>query len=91
MCNHIIKKGNLEYAIVEIEFYLFTNDHQDVITYPRVADAGRWFFHQSGVDLTFQSRDIEEDKDGNFTFEENASFGGILIRAIRPGNGEIIS
>ena len=65
----VISKGSVKYEIVEIEFYLFTPDHQDVITYPRKVSAGQWFFHQSGVDLTFESNEKQ--------------FGGILIRGIR--------
>lgn len=65
----VIAKGNVKYEIVEIEFYLYTPDHQDVIAYPRELSAGQWFFHPSGVDLTFES---SSDK-----------FGGILIRGIR--------
>lgn len=88
MCNYIIKKGNREYAIVEIEFYLYTNDHRDVITYPRNTEAGQWFFHQSGIDITFKSRDIRM-----LTFDKGElglrpQFGGILIRAIKPLNDE---
>lgn len=64
----VIKKGDNEYEIVEIEFYLFTPEHQDVITYPRVIDAGMWYFHQSGVDLTFKS--------------DSSRFGGILIKEL---------
>lgn len=78
MNNCVIKKCNynknckyetVEYEIVEVEFYLFTPEHQDVITYPRKLPAGQWFFHPSGVDLTFESNDKH--------------FGGILIRGIR--------
>lgn len=70
LMNHcLISKGDNEYEIVEIEFYLFTPEHQDVITYPREIGAGMWFFHQSGVDLTFSS--------------DNTRFGGILIQGIR--------
>lgn len=70
MNNYVIKKGeNISYEIVEIEFYLFDPGHPDVITYPRNCAAGQWFFHQSGVDLTFAS-----------TTEQ---FGGILIRGLR--------
>ena len=65
----VISKGEINYEIVEIEFYLFTHNHQDVITYPRKIKPGQWFFHQSGVDLTFMS-------------DEN-QFGGILIRGLR--------
>lgn len=65
----VICKGESNYEIVEIEFYLFTPNHQDVITYPRNCKAGQWFFHQSGVDLTFETTDKQ--------------FGGILIRGMR--------
>lgn len=65
----VISKLGINYEIVEVEFYLFTTEHQDVITYPRKLSAGQWFFHQSGVDLTFES---------------NAEhFGGILLRGLR--------
>lgn len=69
MNNCVVSKGDNKYEIVEIEFYLFTPDHQDVITYPRILTAGQWFFHQSGVDISFES-----------TIEH---FGGILIRGLR--------
>ncbi|MDE7368269.1 MAG: hypothetical protein K2N08_00640 [Muribaculaceae bacterium] len=76
MCNYVIQKGtddiqkgSTKYAIVEIEFYYNSKSHPDHITYPRYMVAGRWFFHQSGVDLTFTSN--------------KSSFGGILIRGIK--------
>ncbi|MDE6562230.1 MAG: hypothetical protein K2K75_12680 [Muribaculaceae bacterium] len=88
LMNHfVIAKGNDKYEFVEIEFYLFTPEHQDVITYPRKIvesknpdsgkkeeklipmDAGQWFFHQSGVDITFKC--------------DETRFGGILVRGIR--------
>ena len=78
MCNHVIQKGECQYAIVEIEFYYYSPEHRDVITYPRQMKSGRWFFHQSGVDLTFDSYSIT-DKSGY----KNAQFGGILIRGLR--------
>lgn len=86
MRDHIIKKGNKRYSIMEIEFYLYTNDHKDIITYPRITKAGQWFFHQSGVDLAFESRDIElaESKKEAYRLGQNPLFGGILIRAIKP-------
>ncbi|MDE5790816.1 MAG: hypothetical protein K2H96_06280 [Muribaculaceae bacterium] len=68
--NCAITKGERKYEIVEIEFYFFASDHQDVITYPRKMAAGQWYFHQSGVDLTFASNDKQ--------------FGGILLRGIKP-------
>ena len=69
-----IQKGEKEYEIVDIEFYMYNSQHPDVITYPRVMEMGRWFFHSSGVDLTFHST---PDR-----------FGGILIRGIRNVNDD---
>lgn len=68
MNNYVVSKGTNHYEILEIEFYLFTTDHQDVITYPRQLSAGQWFFHPSGVDLTFESN--------------TEHFGGILLRGL---------
>lgn len=76
MCNYIITTDKAIYDIIEIEFYLYTPKHRDVITYPREIDEGRWFFHQSGVDITFRSTKIV--------------FGGILIRGLRKNKGEYI-
>lgn len=70
----VISKHGIKYEFVEIEFYLFTPNHQDVITYPRKIEAGQWFFHQSGVDLTFESNENH--------------FGGILIRGLRKTSGD---
>ncbi|MBD5360000.1 MAG: hypothetical protein HDR87_04750 [Bacteroides sp.] len=69
MNGYVISKRGVEYEIIDIEFYLFTPEHQDVITYPRDCKAGEWFFHQSGVDLTFATTENQ--------------FGGILIRGLR--------
>lgn len=84
MCNYIIKKGKKRYAIVEIEFYFYSKEHPDYITYPRKMDAGRWFFHQSGVDISFES-DIELITKNDkiiYKVNDNSIFGGILIRGI---------
>lgn len=85
MCSYEIKKGKKQYAIVEIEFYLYNKYHKDYITYPRTVEAGKWFFHQSGVDLSFNSVDIKENPETNkvtYKLDQNPSFGGILIRGI---------
>lgn len=82
MCNHIIQKGERQYEIVEIEFYYYSPEHRDVITYPRDMQAGRWFFHPSGVDITFASQDVGSPQDGKFRYK-NAHFGGVLIRGLR--------
>ena len=73
MCEFCIVKGDFYYQIGEIEFYYYSPNHKDIITYPRNCFQGLWFFHQSGVDLTIQSK-----VDG-----ENPNFGGILIRSVR--------
>lgn len=65
-----IKKGKEFYHFVELEFYHNTID--DTIVYPREADALQYFFHKSGVDLTFKS--------------DKKKYGGILVRAIRNGD-----
>lgn len=67
-----IKKGKHIYRFVEIEFYHNYTDNGENITYPRKAKAGEWFFHDSGVDLTFNSDDL--------------SYRGILIRSIKKDN-----
>lgn len=82
MYNYIIKKGKSRYAIVEIEFYYYSPYHPDIITYPRNLRRGRWFFHQSGVDLTFDSESTKLDKNGFVTNSGEAIFGGILIRGL---------
>ena len=76
LTNYVIRKSGKEYAIVEIEFYFYSKTHPDVITYPRTVNVGQWFFHQSGMDLTFESN-------GN-------QCGGILIRGIKDlSNGSL--
>lgn len=91
MYNHIIQKGKYQYEIVEIEFYYYSQEHQDVITYPRKMEAGRWFFHPSGVDLTFASKGDIRLKDDKLIIGNDACFGGILIRGIQcKSNGEYI-
>ena len=53
--NYHIEKSGKSYSIANIEFYFCNPKHPDIITYPRSINAGRWFFHQSGIDLTFKS------------------------------------
>ena len=54
--NHHIQKGDVLYDFLEIEFYYYSREHRDIITYPRTANAGEWFFHMSGVDITFKAK-----------------------------------
>lgn len=82
-----IKKGDNEYWIKDIEFYLYTDEHRDISTYPRKCEAGRWFFHESGVDISFESHvKTNDDEYGLFqpVLDKDAFFGGVLIRQIYP-------
>lgn len=66
----ITVNGSNNYRFTEIEFYLNCPSHRD--PYPHLDDRqlemGQWYFHDSGIDLTFGS---------------NGGHGGILIRSIR--------
>ena len=80
-----IVKGTREYYITDIEFYLYCDGHEDIITYPRNCEAGDWFFHDSGVDISFGSN--LSFKDDKAILENNSFFGGILLRGIKPVGG----
>ena len=71
---------------IDIEFYWFSKNHKDTITYPRNCNAGDWFFHNSGVDLAFDSYVSTSVKNGKRkpVLDGTERFGGILIRGIRP-------
>ena len=87
MKNFQIKKGDKQlYWMTDIEFYIYTDSHRDIITYPRNCEAGMWFFHASGVDISFKSEvRIEQhpkSKKRMPYLDKTAVFGGILIRGI---------
>ena len=85
MCNFQIAKGDKRYWMTEIEFYIYTDDHRDIITYPRNCLEGMWFFHASGVDISFASKVIKEHPKTHKRkpyLDKTAVFGGILIRGI---------
>lgn len=72
-----IEKERVCYDFLEIEFYFYSKEHPDFVTYPRNTKAGEWFFHMSGVDISFESK--KEEREG----KEVAVFGGgILVRSI---------
>jgi len=82
-----IKKGTDRYDFLEIEFYYydFKKNHKDVIAYPRDVGAGKWFFHSSGVDISFKSncKDNDDNRKVLKSGDDNAFyFGGILIRSL---------
>lgn len=93
MNNFQIEKGNNRYWMTDIEIYIYTDSHRDIITYPRNCEAGRWFFHASGVDISFKSK-VELKKHPKRQMmpflTKDAVFGGILIRKIvMDGNPSI--
>lgn len=82
---HIEKEG-VRYDFLEVEFYFYNEKHPDVITYPRNTKAGEWFFHMSGVDISFQSE--KKEREG----KEVAVFGGgILVRSILKKKEQVIA
>lgn len=83
-----IRKGSQHYWITDLEFYIYTDSHRDIITYPRNCEAGCWFFHDSGVDITFKSnvefaKDLKSKK-SKPKLTKDSVFGGILLRGIDP-------
>lgn len=74
-----IKKGNNIYNFLEIEFYYYEENHKDVITYKREIEGGHWFFHASGLDISFKSSYKDRDLINSF-------YGGILIRSLLKVN-----
>jgi hypothetical protein len=88
-----IAKGDEEYYFVNIEFYFCNNNHLDVITYPRAVDGGKWFFHPSGIDLTFKSRFTPYNGDKMLVdTSHDFFFGGILVRdVLRKGDREFFN
>ncbi len=83
MNEYYISNGTHLYRPLEIEFYIYLKDisksekrHADEHVYPRTAETGRIFFHQSGMDICFTSS------------MEDGYFGGILIRALEREDGE---
>lgn len=85
MNNYAIRMRDRQYRLLEIEFYYYNpniddfrdNSEKKKVTYPRITPVAQWFFHSSGVDLTFESN-------------KNEGYGGgILIRKIIDDNGKI--
>lgn len=70
MSEFAIKKGDDYYQMVEIEFYWYSPKHRDLSVYPRKSEAGNWFLHPSGVDITLESC---VDKDTKNCVDEDIS------------------
>ena len=78
--NYHIEKGTDIYDFLEIEFYYYSKQHPDIVSYPRTIDGGKWLLHPSGIDIAFQSK-VEKDEKGKIDYD-NSFFGGILIRSL---------
>ena len=80
-CNYYIDCNGKKYYFAELEFYYWDMNLLDEkwnrVTYPRISEAGKLFYHLSGVDICFESYY------NNKQLNEDARFGGVLIRAIR--------
>ena len=83
-----IQQGEKIYLFKEIEFYFYDQHHRDIITHPRVSEPLRWYVNDfGGIDLNFASR-IEYDKASKkFILDDNAFFGGILLRKLVNEDG----
>lgn len=85
-----IKKSKKIYQFKDIEFYFYNQNHKDIITHPRNSDALCWFVNDfGGIDLNmFCSIEatLSSDNKGKistkYVLNENACFGGILIRQL---------
>ena len=95
-----IQKGEKKYLFKEIEFYFYNKNHRDIITHPRVSKPLCWYVNDfGGIDLNFSSK-IEFDSWDNekgkkvkkYVLDDNAYFGGILIRQLISEDGcEVLS
>ena len=83
-----IQQGEKIYLFKEIEFYFYNQHHRDIITHPRESEPMRWYVNDfGGIDLNFASR-IEYDKASKkFILDDNAFFGGILLRKLISEDG----
>lgn len=78
-----IVAGDDFYTFVEVEFYYHDDKDFDGYlyncTYPRTRKTGRFFWHNSGVDICFDSN------------ENEGYFGGMLIRTLLKNGNEIVA
>lgn len=72
--NSLLRVGDKSFRICAIEFYFKRDNHVDdsVHAHKRQLTCGEWYFHGSGLDITFG---------------DETEYGGILIQAIQLMNG----
>ena len=78
--NFHIQKGAVRYDFLELEFYYYNQEHEDIITYPRTTQVGEWFIHSSGLDLSFESKMSYTSK-GEIDYDRSY-YGGVLLRCL---------
>lgn len=89
--NFCIKCGNDLFYFAEIEFYYYDSEkylqNKDLYKWQKVTyvrnnkNVGDFLYHLSGIDICFAS---------SFN-NENAIFGGILIRSIKDKEGKVVA
>lgn len=86
----VIKYEDVEYRILDFEFYFYNINHQDISVHPRNSEALYWYINDfGGIDLNFESKItkkvVEKGKTWSFKYEltDDSCFGGILIRQIQ--------
>lgn len=78
MNNWSLSVGKSKYRLTEIEFYYNDKKHDDryAHNHDQQLTRGQWYFHGSGVDITFGD-------------ESSNAYGGILIRGIQNDNTKV--
>ena len=86
----VIKYDNVEYRIVDFEFYFYNKNHQDITVHPRRSKALCWYINEfGGIDLNFESNIdkvfVKKGKTWSFKYKltNDSYYGGILIRKIQ--------
>jgi hypothetical protein len=82
MLKYILKTSMTEYYLTEIEFYLFSEFHQDKSTncHPLQKNTSHWYFHRFGKKDTVI---IHNRKGVDIVFGNEECWGGILIKGIQ--------
>lgn len=88
--NYCLKKGEIEFRFLEIEFYYYSQCHEDLVydeydkpkpfVYPRACiKNGQFMLHASGLDICFK---------GTLDDIGNGVGGGILVRSMLMVDGK---
>ena len=93
----VIKFQNEEYRILDIEFYYYNKNHQDISVHPRYSEALCWYINDfGGIDLNFESKIskkvvVKNDKwSYKYELTDESYFGGILIRQLQRKSDNVI-